>query len=305
MSNIYRVIDEEHLNEIFHNNMNKLVIITFTSKINDVGNTLKKCLIELASNFKHNMFIYIDIDQYKNIGKIEISNLPTTIMYVNWIEIYRVIGNDVNALKQCYFMAESKTRASSMNMYQKTQQRTSFNPSTSFNPIQQPMQQPIPQSNQQPVPQSNQQPVQPSTSFNQNSNQPNQPIQQPNTSFNQPPIQNPNQPSTSFNQPPQQSINQMMQQSTSFNQPQIQQQMQPSTSFNQPNTLSNQTQQPMIQHMVHQFMNQPQQQKNYYPAQQRQTPPQQKSQKMDCLNVIKKLETLKKTKEIEEKILQN
>jgi hypothetical protein len=168
MSNIYRVIDEEHLFEILINNMFKVVVASFTSKINDTGYNIKKCMLGLSSDFKNSIFLYIDVDKYKQYGRIAIDSLPTTIIFFQQKELYKIMGKDVLVIEQCFKDAEIKTRQITLKMMhpppiQQIQQQMQ-------QPMQQQMQQPMQQQMQQPMQQQMQQPMQ---------QQMQQPMQQP------------------------------------------------------------------------------------------------------------------------------
>lgn len=106
MSNIYKVINEDHLFEILENNKLKLVMVSFTSKENDVGNKIKKCFIELAKENRDSMFAYIDVKQYNNNGKITIDGLATTEIFLNNKQVFLIQGNDVNLITKTFSKAK-------------------------------------------------------------------------------------------------------------------------------------------------------------------------------------------------------
>lgn len=83
MSNIYKVINEEHLNEILENNLNTPVVALYTSKLNDSNMNLKKFLKYTSSKIKDFMFLYIDVDNYINNTTIHVKSLPTTYIFLN------------------------------------------------------------------------------------------------------------------------------------------------------------------------------------------------------------------------------
>lgn len=109
-SNIYRVIDEDHLFEILQNNSTKLVVVTMTTKLADPGNSIKKCLIGLSEKYKHCMFIYIDIDRYKNKGQVKIPGIPSTLMFFMHQARVVVSGNNINEITQAFKDTEERVQ---------------------------------------------------------------------------------------------------------------------------------------------------------------------------------------------------
>lgn len=115
MSNIYIVKDEEHLGEILNNNLYKLVLTIFTSKVNDVNFILKKWIISTANQFKNSIFLYIDVDNFKTFGLLEqkkcpINVLATTMIFFREQPLYIIRGNDVQAIDQCLKDAVLRTQ---------------------------------------------------------------------------------------------------------------------------------------------------------------------------------------------------
>lgn len=109
MSNIYRVINEEHLNEILTNNLFKIVLVSFTTKAADATGSVKKCLINLAASFKNSIFIYIDVDNYIRQGIINVDSLSTLIFFQKKI-FYKIDNNDCETIEKYFFDSEQRTR---------------------------------------------------------------------------------------------------------------------------------------------------------------------------------------------------
>jgi len=155
MSNIYRVIDEEHLIEILENNRFKIVLTIYTSKVNDVNKTLKNFLIDIASSNNDAIFIYIDMDNFQQREMTNnIDDLPTSFVYFNLRPTHKIIGGNVKYIKQCFDEQEREARRVLQNaQMRQTQTSVVRNPvpihPALFNQIQQPMQPLMPV--QQPV----------------------------------------------------------------------------------------------------------------------------------------------------------
>ena len=115
MSNIYRVIDEEHLDEILLNSMFKLVYVFFTSKVNDTNNGLKKILFNMSQKHKNSMFIYVDVDNYKTQNKAKVDNLPTIVCYFQSQEMFRITKNVPEQIVCLFEDLEVKTRKTTLN----------------------------------------------------------------------------------------------------------------------------------------------------------------------------------------------
>ena len=110
MSNIYRVINEEHIGEILRNNRFKLVTVAITSKLNDHEGKIKRCLINLSRQYVNSIFLYVDVNQYEHHNVILIDTLPTTIVFFNGCEFYRICGQDINSIIKCVSIGELKSR---------------------------------------------------------------------------------------------------------------------------------------------------------------------------------------------------
>lgn len=114
MNNIYKVVNEADLNEILGDNLMKLVVVSFTSKINDINRNIERCLKTLAKNNNSAFFAYIDVDNFKRSGDglndaFKVKTLATTIIYFKKMEIYRITGNDTMAITKCVMDAHAKT----------------------------------------------------------------------------------------------------------------------------------------------------------------------------------------------------
>jgi hypothetical protein len=104
-TNIYRCVNENDLNEILNDNSHTLVTIMYATKQSDLQNKLKKCLINLASEYNNCMFVYIDVETYVGTEHVitqTITSLPTTFMYLNNNSLAVIEGNCVMTIKKAY-----------------------------------------------------------------------------------------------------------------------------------------------------------------------------------------------------------
>lgn len=98
MNNIYRVIDESHILEILENNPYKFVVVTFTSKQSDFNKKIYKRLISLAKEHTDAIFIYIDVEDYKYIGRIKVNKITSTMIFLKGTRLSAIDGSDPAAI---------------------------------------------------------------------------------------------------------------------------------------------------------------------------------------------------------------
>jgi Mg-chelatase subunit ChlI len=110
MSNIYRIVDEEHLIEIVDHNPYKIIVVTFTTQQNH-HNEFKKCLIELSSKFKDSIFLYVDINKYSNKGILRVYKIPETIFVFDRKRIVQIDGFELNQIVNRFYEFEAHTRS--------------------------------------------------------------------------------------------------------------------------------------------------------------------------------------------------
>lgn len=104
-TNIYKCVKESDLDEILNDNAHTLVTIMYVTKQTDPQNKLKRCIVDLASEHKKCMFIYIDIESYfGDAHKITktITTLPTTFIYLNNNNLATIEGNCVMTIKKTH-----------------------------------------------------------------------------------------------------------------------------------------------------------------------------------------------------------
>ena len=98
-NNIYRVINEQDLNEILSENSHRLVCIVFLTKYADSQLNIKKCLIKLAYENPNNFFVYIDLNSFVFTEKrFTFERLPITYYYLDNEEVANVQGNNVDKI---------------------------------------------------------------------------------------------------------------------------------------------------------------------------------------------------------------
>lgn len=154
MSNIYKIIDEEHLLEILNKYQMKLTTVSFTTKQDDADRAMKNCLIKLAKEYVNHMFIYIDLDNYKTKNVVKDISVGDTIIffcYPRYECAAKIVKRDVDAVVDIFKDTEARIR---MKMMQLQQQQNK--PPAKQAPIapQQVVQQPvrtIPTQKQQPM----------------------------------------------------------------------------------------------------------------------------------------------------------
>ena len=146
MSNIYRIINDTHIDEIKKNNKLQLIIISFTTKENETVCPIKKKFIELSKIYNNVIFLYIDTNDFVNNGSIVLDCIPTTIFYLDDNELCRVtkIGNHVNTFVEQfniiisqwdYIISKKKSECSPPSQPTQQYQQTQNIPISSHNQI--------------------------------------------------------------------------------------------------------------------------------------------------------------------------
>jgi hypothetical protein len=161
MSNIYSVIDEDHINEILTNNRFKIVSIAFVTDRSDVNKSIKKTFISLANELKSSFFIYINLDNYQSRGRFELEGVPTILIYFNMRRIGKISGGNIKDIKSCIYELEEQTR-NIQPVHPPTvpsQQQPQMVPSHQQPPMVQTHQPPMVQTHQPPMVPSQQQPL--------------------------------------------------------------------------------------------------------------------------------------------------
>ena len=109
-NNIFKIVNEEHILEILNLNPFKLVTVVFTSKQNDVGSELKKCIVTLAREFANSLFLYVDVDQYTTQQRILIDKIATTYIFFKGMVGAQITGSDVYYIVKSFKTLESQSR---------------------------------------------------------------------------------------------------------------------------------------------------------------------------------------------------
>jgi hypothetical protein len=151
MSNIFKIIDEDHLLEILNKYQMKLTTVSFTTKQNDSDRAMKNCLIKLAKEYRSHMFIYIDLDNYKTRNIIKDINMGDTVIYFcypRYEYAAKIVNRDVEAVVDIFKDTETRIRMKIIQLQQQQNKPIAKpvapQPQTQ-QPAQAPMQQQIPQ----------------------------------------------------------------------------------------------------------------------------------------------------------------
>ena len=94
-NNLYQVINEQHLNEIFQDNPRKLIILMFSSKTCGPCKLIKPKFVELSKNHPDCFFIYIDVNNFNDITQKythNVSHTPHFNFYFDDTVISTIVG---------------------------------------------------------------------------------------------------------------------------------------------------------------------------------------------------------------------
>ena len=93
--NIFQVVSEEHIDEIFDQYKQNLIVVMLSSKTCPPCVAFKPKFISLSKQYKDIFFVYIDLTNYKMTqGKYfrEFNSTPTFIFYFNNNKIVDIVG---------------------------------------------------------------------------------------------------------------------------------------------------------------------------------------------------------------------
>lgn len=142
INNIFKVIDETSLEEILSDHKNELVVVTFTSTtINN--NDIRKCLLQLSTENKDCIFVFITTDDFINTTYKYTKNvkpLPKSCFYFDMEELVSVQGSNISDVVVLFYNIKNKIIQKLQKMVLMTKNKTeqanqtvtdsNFNPTT-------------------------------------------------------------------------------------------------------------------------------------------------------------------------------
>ncbi len=123
--NIFQVTEEIHLDNIMKDNMHKLILIMYSSKMCAPCKQYKPKFVELAKTNKDIFFVYIDISNYKTVENKYFKNCnvnPMFLYYFNNTECARIVGVDEPSIVSILKQLEQKIEAKKVQMQLERQQ---------------------------------------------------------------------------------------------------------------------------------------------------------------------------------------
>lgn len=122
ITNIFRVLNENDLEEIFRDNPFKLIVVAYITKTIDDEKIIKKCLLDMASTNPLSIFVYIDMDDYVSQTQLDTSELPLTKIFIYNRELFAITGLNTTQIKQTFTKAFEKSKDITERIQQQQQQ---------------------------------------------------------------------------------------------------------------------------------------------------------------------------------------
>ncbi len=123
--NIFQVTEEMHLDNIMNDNMHKLILIMYSSKMCAPCKQYKPKFVELSKTNKDIFFVYIDTSNYKATENkyFKTCNVtPMFLYYFNNTECARIVGVDEQSITSILKQLEQKIEAKKVQMQLERQQ---------------------------------------------------------------------------------------------------------------------------------------------------------------------------------------
>lgn len=129
MSNIYQILTEEDVDDIFYNNPNKIIVLMFSQKKCVHSCKIKGKFLTLAKNSPSSFFIFIDVESFqKKTDKFDfINHTPTFLYYFDNKLLITIEGasSNNNEIEETYNMLSQKI-ANLQDKITKTPQKSLF-----------------------------------------------------------------------------------------------------------------------------------------------------------------------------------
>ncbi len=96
LSNIYQVINESDLDEIFTNHSDKIIIVMYAKRKCKPCRKFKSTFVEISKKYNESIFLYIDVENFENTGKYisKIKSTPTFKYYYDNEQLVTICGPD-------------------------------------------------------------------------------------------------------------------------------------------------------------------------------------------------------------------
>lgn len=110
-NNLFQVIDENDLDEILNEHRDNLVVIMFSSKMCTHCKKIKPKFVDLSTNNKDCLFIYIDLDNFKDTSTKytqNIQHIPHFVYYLNNTSLSVISGANEEAISKVLVFLKDK-----------------------------------------------------------------------------------------------------------------------------------------------------------------------------------------------------